>query len=316
MTRPIHETVLEPFLEESWAALENLESSVSLLDSAGNRHTLSPILSAVQTMKASCSFIGLSRLATLAASLERVLLALRSNPAADATEGPALVLRGLAAVRELLEGLEATGEEIAPDRSRLLAELQEFAGAAPVAFIAEDESPAPQPVECEAEPERLSPCEPARTDIEQPPEEQGQPPEAIDQAAPPCRCRVLVVARSVVRRHLFCAAAESCGCETVGVDRTMLATELLHNEGRFELVVADAHLPEVADGRFSKSTGAAIGQPGHVPVLAVGSIARRNKPIELSAESCDCCLPRFSAVGLASAVASLCPAVEPYEAAA
>ncbi|GAB4147204.1 MAG: chemotaxis protein CheW [Planctomycetaceae bacterium] len=120
--------ILQEFLAESWENLGQLDTEiVSLEKEPSNAELLASIFRTIHTIKGTCGFIGLTNLGNVAHSAENVLGKMRERELDVTPDAISLVLRAIDVIKELLEGLEATGEEPSSDHSALIAELDHLA---------------------------------------------------------------------------------------------------------------------------------------------------------------------------------------------
>lgn len=154
------EDILQEFLTESWENLGRLDSEIVELEkSPGDEELLKSIFRTIHTIKGTCGFIGLVRLGAVAHSTEEVLGCLRDGLMTATPSVISLVLEGIDRIKELLEALEATGEE--PPNSEadlpLISQLDDLAKSVQVGEIdpqgetqfqrIETESPEVAPIE-------------------------------------------------------------------------------------------------------------------------------------------------------------------------
>ena len=120
--------ILQEFLAESWENLSQLDTEiVSLEKDPNNSDLLASIFRTIHTIKGTCGFIGLTKLGAVAHSAENVLGKMRDGVLDVSPDAVSLVLEAIDAIKELLEGLEATGNETERDDSVLIARLDELA---------------------------------------------------------------------------------------------------------------------------------------------------------------------------------------------
>lgn len=137
--------LLQEFLTETNESLGALD--VQLVQFEQNPHdtgTLGNIFRLMHTIKGTCGFLGLPRLETVAHAGENVLGKFRDGQLEVTPAAVSEILGSIDRIRELLGGLEATGEEPAGDDASLVARLNAMAdGKAPPT----DDSAAPDSVE-------------------------------------------------------------------------------------------------------------------------------------------------------------------------
>jgi two-component system chemotaxis sensor kinase CheA len=144
--------ILQEFLAESWENLARLDSEIVALEkSPENAELLASIFRTIHTIKGTCGFIGLTRLGAVAHAAENILGLMRDGTLAVTPPAISIVLDAVDVIKELLQGLEATGKEPEGDHSRLIHRLDLLATVAdgPKCMPAE---PAPQEAVAEAKP--------------------------------------------------------------------------------------------------------------------------------------------------------------------
>lgn len=149
--------ILQEFLAESWENLGQLDSEIVELEKdPQNAELIASIFRTIHTIKGTCGFLGLTNLGAVAHSAENVLGKMRERMMEVSPGAISLVLEAVDSIKELLQGLEATGEEPKTDHSTLTAMLDELANlaTAPVA-----EPPAPEEPSAPAEAETVAPVE-------------------------------------------------------------------------------------------------------------------------------------------------------------
>ena len=115
---------LQEFLAESWENLSRLDTEIVALEKdLSNAELLASIFHTIHTIKGTCGFIGLTRLGAVGHSAENVLGKMRDGALEVSSAAISLVLEAVDSIRELLEGLDATGEEPNRDDSQLIAKL-------------------------------------------------------------------------------------------------------------------------------------------------------------------------------------------------
>ncbi|MFO1019557.1 MAG: chemotaxis protein CheW [Planctomycetales bacterium] len=123
--------ILQEFLAESWENLARLDTEIVSLERQPNDHgLLASIFRTIHTIKGTCGFIGLTGLGSVAHAAENVLGQMRDGKLAVTPTAISLVLRGVDQIKELLHGLEETGNEPVRDNSNLIRELNALADSA------------------------------------------------------------------------------------------------------------------------------------------------------------------------------------------
>lgn len=120
--------LLQEFLTETNESLGALD--VQLVQFEQNPHdtgTLGNIFRLMHTIKGTCGFLGLPRLESVAHAGENVLGKFRDGQLEVTPTAVSAILGSIDRIRELLGGLEATGEEPAGDDAGLVAELNAMA---------------------------------------------------------------------------------------------------------------------------------------------------------------------------------------------
>lgn len=141
--------ILQEFLAESWDNLGQLDTEiVSLEKEPSNAELLASIFRTIHTIKGTCGFIGLNELGGVAHSAENVLGKMRDGLLEVTPEAISLILEAIDAIKSLLEGLEATGEEPKADNSALISQLNQLADGG----NEEDRFANPEPAMAPAEP--------------------------------------------------------------------------------------------------------------------------------------------------------------------
>lgn len=131
--------ILQEFLAESWGNLGQLDTEiVSLEKEPANADLLASIFRTIHTIKGTCGFIGLTNLGNVTHSAENVLGKMRDGVLDVSPGAISLILEAVDVVKELLEGLEATGEEPKTDNATLITILD---GLAETGEIAETATP-------------------------------------------------------------------------------------------------------------------------------------------------------------------------------
>src|SRR5689334_11949386 len=112
--------ILQEFLAESWENLGRLDTEIVALEkSPENADLLASIFRTIHTIKGTCGFIGLTGLGSVAHSAENVLGQMREGALPVTPGAISLVLQAVDVIKDLLRGLEATGQEPQGDHSGL-----------------------------------------------------------------------------------------------------------------------------------------------------------------------------------------------------
>ncbi|MCH9657004.1 MAG: chemotaxis protein CheW [Planctomycetes bacterium] len=120
--------ILQEFLAESWENLGQLDSEIVELEKdPQNAELIASIFRTIHTIKGTCGFLGLTNLGAVAHSAENVLGKMREGILDVSPGAISLVLEAIDKIKELLQGLEATGEEPKTDHSALTSMLDELA---------------------------------------------------------------------------------------------------------------------------------------------------------------------------------------------
>ncbi|MCA9014575.1 MAG: chemotaxis protein CheW, partial [Planctomycetaceae bacterium] len=120
--------ILQEFLAESWENLGQLDSEIVELEKdPQNAELIASIFRTIHTIKGTCGFLGLTNLGAVAHSAENVLGKMREGILDVSPGAISLVLEAIDQIKELLQGLEATGEEPKTDHSTLTSMLDELA---------------------------------------------------------------------------------------------------------------------------------------------------------------------------------------------
>lgn len=120
--------LLQEFLAESWEMMSRLDNEIVLLEKdPSSEELIASIFRAIHTVKGTCGFIGLEKIGKVSHSTENVLGKMRDRELEITPSSISLVLEGIDRVKELMEGLEATGSEPEIDSSDLIKRLDELA---------------------------------------------------------------------------------------------------------------------------------------------------------------------------------------------
>ena len=124
--------LLRDFLTESNENLTRLDGEIVALEqNPGEPELLASIFRTIHTIKGTCGFLGLGRLEAVAHSGESVLGRLRDGDLKVSQEIISDVLAAVDVIKEILAGLEQTGEEPAGDDSAVVAQLDTWLTATP-----------------------------------------------------------------------------------------------------------------------------------------------------------------------------------------
>ncbi|MBX3448497.1 MAG: chemotaxis protein CheW [Planctomycetaceae bacterium] len=156
--------LLQEFLAESWENLGLLDTEIVRLEQEpGDAELIASIFRTIHTLKGTCGFLGLSRLGEVAHSTENVLGKMRDRCLDVCPSAISIVLEGVDRIKDLLRGLEETGEEPVLDSRDLLHRLELLSSLAappradrtlvpPAVAPVSPPTPVPAPVEREIEP--------------------------------------------------------------------------------------------------------------------------------------------------------------------
>jgi len=124
--------MIRDFLAEATESIEALDRSlVRLEETPGDPELLSEIFRVMHTIKGTCGFLGLQRLAAVAHAAEDVLGQFRDGTLTPAQESVSVILEAVDAIKRLLAQLEAEGREPAGDDADLIQRLKAIARWAP-----------------------------------------------------------------------------------------------------------------------------------------------------------------------------------------
>jgi len=117
--------LIRDFLAEAAESMDTLDRSLVLLeDRPGDPELLSEIFRVMHTIKGTCGFLGLPRLAQVAHAAEDVLGLFRDGVLSPAQDNVSAVLEAVDVIKGLLSALEVTGHEPAGDDSGLVSRLR------------------------------------------------------------------------------------------------------------------------------------------------------------------------------------------------
>ncbi len=124
----MEDDILQGFLEESWENLNQLDSDIVAFEKdTENDDLLASVFRTIHTIKGTCGFIGLTRIGAVSHATENVLGKMRDRSIERTTDGISLVLEGIDGIKELMQGLEAKGEEPNIDHKELISQLEQVA---------------------------------------------------------------------------------------------------------------------------------------------------------------------------------------------
>ncbi|QDU78421.1 Chemotaxis protein CheA [Polystyrenella longa] len=120
----MEDEIIQEFLAESWENLVRLDTEiVSLEQNPEDPDLIGSIFRTIHTIKGTCGFIGLNRTGELAHATENVLGKMRDKKLPISESSISIVLKGIDGIKELLQSLEATGQESTTDYNPLIKEL-------------------------------------------------------------------------------------------------------------------------------------------------------------------------------------------------
>lgn len=126
--------VVREFLAEASESMDALDRSlVRLEDHPGDPDLLSEIFRVMHTIKGTCGFLGLSRLASVAHAAEDVLGQFRDGALTPSQASVSVVLEAIDVIKSLLAALEAEGGEPEGNDEALVSRLRQIAQGAPAA---------------------------------------------------------------------------------------------------------------------------------------------------------------------------------------
>jgi two-component system chemotaxis sensor kinase CheA len=137
--------LLSEFLTETGEGLDQLDVElVRFEQEPNNAEMLNTIFRLVHTVKGTCGFLGLTRLAKLAHAAETLMGQYRDG-APVTVEGVSVILSSIDRIKEILAGLERDGTEPAGSDSDLIGKLQRLSlGEETSRHISHDQSVNPQ----------------------------------------------------------------------------------------------------------------------------------------------------------------------------
>lgn len=121
--------LIQEFIEETSESLSALDNEmVRLEQNPDDAELIGSIFRLVHTVKGTCGFLGLPRLASVAHAAENVLGKIRDNTLDVTPEAISLILEAFDRIKELMEHLEEEGAEPEGDDSDLITRLDVCAG--------------------------------------------------------------------------------------------------------------------------------------------------------------------------------------------
>jgi two-component system, chemotaxis family, sensor kinase CheA len=124
--------IIRDFLAEASESMDALDRSlVRLEDRPDDPELLSEIFRVMHTIKGTCGFLGLQRLALVAHAAEDVLGQFRDGVLTPSQANVSVILEAIDAIKALLSALEHDGKEPAGDDRALVTRLRQIAEDAP-----------------------------------------------------------------------------------------------------------------------------------------------------------------------------------------
>ena len=140
--------LLADFLTETHEGLSAVDEALLRLERApDDAPTLAEVFRQVHTIKGTCGFLGLSRLEKMAHAGETILGLYRDGSLKVTPEGITLIFTAVDAIRQIVVGLEQTGQEPEGDDSAVIAALDAAARGESVTLPKAPEVKAATPVE-------------------------------------------------------------------------------------------------------------------------------------------------------------------------
>src|SRR5579864_8787532 len=140
--------IVREFLVESSENLDLLDRElVKLEKEPGNRDTLASVFRTIHTIKGTCGFLGFTKLESVAHVGENLLSRLRDGELALNPEITTALLRMVDAIRQMLQSVEASGNEGErndEDLIKTLTRLQQGASHPPVTGKPSKNAPLPE----------------------------------------------------------------------------------------------------------------------------------------------------------------------------
>ncbi|HRO03212.1 MAG TPA: Hpt domain-containing protein, partial [Terricaulis sp.] len=122
--------LLRDFLSEANDSIDMLDRALVRFErEPEDPELLSEIFRVMHTIKGTCGFLGLTRLASVAHAGENILGQFRDGALAPTQESVSAILESIDLIKALLAHLEAEGREPAGDDSALIGRLNAVAGA-------------------------------------------------------------------------------------------------------------------------------------------------------------------------------------------
>jgi len=120
----MEDEILRDFLIESWDNLSRLDVEfVQLEKEPGNKELLSSIFRTIHTIKGTCGFINLKRLGKVAHGAEEVLDSLRMGQIGLTSDITSIIFEAVDVIKNILNHIEATGEEPEGNDTKLINKL-------------------------------------------------------------------------------------------------------------------------------------------------------------------------------------------------
>jgi len=124
----MEDDIIQGFLEESWENLAQLDMDIVAFEkNTGDDELLASVFRTIHTIKGTCGFIGLNRIGAVSHAAENVLGKMRDRSIARESDAISRVLEAVDALKELLQGLETTGEEPDLEYPDLIDALEQIA---------------------------------------------------------------------------------------------------------------------------------------------------------------------------------------------
>ncbi|HEV7457209.1 MAG TPA: chemotaxis protein CheW [Roseococcus sp.] len=207
--------LLADFLTETNEGLQSLDGALLQLErEPANGPLLSEVFRTVHTIKGTCGFLGLSRLESVAHAAENVLGLWRDGTLAVTPAGISLILNAVDRIKQIVAGLEASGQEPSGDDTALKAELDAAAAgelpaepapraSQPPASQAVQAEPAPAPEAVPMAPEPRAAAEPVAEVVG------GNAPQTIRVAVDVLEDLMVLVSELVLTRNQLLQLARS-----------------------------------------------------------------------------------------------------------
>ncbi|WP_237226646.1 chemotaxis protein CheW [Rubinisphaera sp. JC750] len=121
----MEDDIIQGFLEESWENLAQLDTDIVAFEkNTEDDELLASVFRTIHTIKGTCGFIGLARIGAVSHAAENVLGKMRDRSIARESDAISHVLEAVDAIKELLQGIESTGEEPAIEHPELIEALE------------------------------------------------------------------------------------------------------------------------------------------------------------------------------------------------